>query len=153
MADFTFNIAKGKVAFYASLPVTNDGLVVIPIEATGIESDATMKDYDTVAAILAASTNEQTTMGRKAATSVTATVDDTHDVVDVDMDDIVWTAASGNALSALLVAYDPDTTGGTDSDLVPLAKLDFSVTPSGGDITAQVAASDGGGGAGFIRAS
>jgi hypothetical protein len=74
-------------------------------------------------------------------------VDDTNDRVDVDMADIVWTAASGNAISALLVCYDPDTTGGTDSTVVPLVKLDCALTPDGSDFTAQIAA------AGFYRAA
>lgn len=147
MADFVFNIAKGKVARYAMLPETNDALLVIPIEATGVEADATLIDYDTVAALLAATNNEQSTMGRKTAASVSVTVDDTNDRVDVDIADVVWSAATGNAVSDLLVAYDPDTTGGTDSDLIPLTFHDFSVTPDGSDITAQIAT------AGFYRAS
>jgi len=139
MADFVFNISKGKVAYYSTLPAANDALIVIPIEASGVESDATIRDYDDVATILAATTNEQTTMGRKTITSVTVTVDDTNDRVDVDIADITWTAATGNAISDLLIAYDPDTTSGTDSSLIPLTWHDFAVTPGGGDITATVA--------------
>jgi len=139
MADFVFNIAKGKVAYYATLPAANDALIVIPIEASGVESDATLQDYDDVATLLAAANNEQTTMGRKTITSVTVTVDDTNNRVDVDFADTTWTAASGNAISDLLIAYDPDTTTGTDSTLIPLTWHDFSVTPSGGDVTAAVA--------------
>ncbi len=138
MADFVFNVAKGRVATYASLPAANDALIVIPIEASGVESDATIRDYDTVAAILAAATNEQTTMGRKTVTSVTVTVDDTNDRVAIDIADLTWTGATGNAVSDLLVAYDPDTTGGTDTDLIPLSWHDFSVTPDGSDITATI---------------
>jgi hypothetical protein len=54
VADFVFNIAKGKVAYYATLPAANDALIVIPIESSGVESDATLRDYDTVSALLAA---------------------------------------------------------------------------------------------------
>jgi hypothetical protein len=147
MANFVFNVAKGKVAYYAGLPGTNDALIVVPIETTGIETDAALIDYDTLDALLTATNNEQVTMGRKTAATVTATVDDTNDWVDVDMADIVWTAATGNAISALVVCYDPDTTVGTDADLIPLTKNDFVVTPNGGDITAQIAT------AGFFRAS
>lgn len=120
---------------------------MVPIETTGIEADATMKDYDDLASLLAGSSNEQTTMGRKTITSVTVTVDDTNDRVDIDFADQVWTGATGNAISKLLVCYDPDTTTGTDSTLVPLTAHDFVVTPDGSDVTAQVAA------AGFFRAS
>lgn len=147
MANVVFNIAKGRIAYYASLPAANDALIVVVLEATGLVSDAVMIDYDTLADILAGSTNEQTTMGRKTAAGVTVTVDDTNDRVDIDMSDPAWLAATGSAVGALVVCYDPDTTGGTDADLVPLSKHDFVVTPNGGDITGQVAAG------GFLRAS
>ena len=147
MSDFIFNIAKGKVAYYAGLPAANDALIVIPIEATGIESDAVLKDYDDVAAILAAASNEQATMGRKTVTSASVTVDDTNDRTDCDFADQTWTATAGNEVAALIVAYDPDTTGGTDSALIPLCKYDCVLIPDGTDFTAQLDA------AGFFRAS
>src|SRR5215467_9810875 len=115
MGNFVFNIAKGMIAYYASLPATNDALIAIPIEASGVVSDATMIDYDDVATLLAGATNEQSTMGRKTLASVTVTVDDTNDRVNLDCADITWTAATGNAISDILICYDPDTTGGTDS--------------------------------------
>lgn len=140
MGSFVFNIAKGKVARYAELPATNDALIFIPIEATGVEADAVIKDYDTVAAILAASTNEQTTMGRKTVTSVTVTTDDTADSTSVDTADVTWTAAAGNPVSDILVAYDPDTTTSTDATRIPLAWYDFVATPDGStDLVAAVA--------------
>ena len=141
MGDIIFNIAKGKEQYYASLPATNDALIAVPIETSGLESDATLQDYDNLNAILAASNNEQTTMGRKTLAGVTSTVDDTNNRVDADANDITWTAATGNAVSALIICYDPDTTGGTDADLIPIAKYDFVATPAGGDIVAQINAS------------
>lgn len=147
MANWVANVSKGRFAYYATLPATNDALIIVPLEAAGLEVDATLKDYDNLALLLAGTTNEQTTMGRKTATGVTVTVNDTTDLVDVDMADVVWLAATGNALGALLVCYDPDTTGGTDADIIPLTKHDFTVTPDGSDITAVVAAS------GFARAT
>lgn len=138
MADIVFNIALGKIAYYASLPAANDALIAVPIETTGIVSDATMRDYDDLNALLGGASNEQTTMGRKTLASVTVTVDDTNDRVAVDCADITWTAASGNAISAIVICYDPDTTGGTDADLIPLTKHGFAVTPDGSDLTATV---------------
>lgn len=146
MADFTFNIAKGMVAYYATLPGANDALVAVPIESSGVETDAVLKDADTLAAVLAGATNEQTTMGRKTLTSVTSAVDDTDDAREVGSANLSWTAASGPALAAIVICYDPDTTAGTDADLIPLTKHDFPVTPNGGDIVAQVGAN------GFFRA-
>jgi hypothetical protein len=95
----------------------------VPIETTGIESDATLKDYANLSVLLAASNNEQTTIGRKTATGVVATVDNTNDWVDIDADDPVWTATSGNAISALLLCWDGDTTAGTDANIVPSGQV------------------------------
>lgn len=148
MGNVVFNIAKGRVAELAALGAANDALIAVPIETSGIESDATLIDYNDLAALLAAANNEQTSnMTRKTLASVTVTVDDTNDRTDVDAADITWTAATGNAISALVICYDADTTGGTDADLIPLVKLDCVATPAGGDITFQFNA------AGFFRAA
>ena len=146
MANFVFNVAKGAAAYYATLPGASDSLIVVPIETAGIETDAVLKDYDTLAAILAAASNEQTTMGRKTASGVTRTVDDTNDRVDVDIADVLWTAATGNAISKILICYKPDS-GSADGDIIPLTAHDFVATPNGGDISALVSAT------GFYRAS
>jgi hypothetical protein len=74
--------------------------------------------------------------------------DDANDRVDLDIPDQTWTAvAAGTAWTDFLVCYDPDTTGGTDSSIVPMTLHDFAVTPDGSDITAQINS------AGFFRAS
>lgn len=147
MADLVFNVAKGRAAHYASLPAANDALIVVPLEAAGLEADATLADHDTLTALLVGASNEQATMGRKTLAGVTVTVDDANDRVDVDASDIVWAAAAGAEVGALVVCYDPDAGAGDDTSLIPLTKHDFSVVPSGGDVTAQLAA------AGFYRAS
>ncbi|MFE4857357.1 hypothetical protein [Streptomyces sp. NPDC056670] len=138
MANIVFNIALGKVASLAALPLTNDALIAVPIQTTGIVSDATMRDYADLSTLLAGASDEQTTMGRKTLSSVTVTVDNTNDRVAVDCADITWTGATGNAISAIVICYDPDTTTGTDSDLIPLVKCDFAITPDGSDVTATV---------------
>ncbi|HEY3559655.1 MAG TPA: hypothetical protein VGL05_19435 [Kribbella sp.] len=124
---FVFNIAKGKIAYYASLPATNDALVLVWLKNTGLESDAVLKDYDTLAAILAGSNDECDFTGytRRTLTSVTATVDDTGDKVVIDSADPASYTNTGTAqvAGAAIVCYDPDTTGGTDADLVPLFQL------------------------------
>lgn len=147
MANGVFNIALGKVAYYSTLPAANDALILVPLETSGLVSDATLKDYADLSTLLAGASNEQTTMGRKTITSVTVTVDNTNDWVTTDFADPVWTSATGNAVSKLLVCYDGDTTGGTDSSVIPLTYHDFVVTPDGTDITGIVAAS------GFYKAS
>jgi hypothetical protein len=138
MANIVFNQALGRLAYYASLPATNDALVMVPLEATGLVDDATMRDYDTLDAILAGASNEQTTMARKTLSGVTSTVDDANDRVNIDAADVTWTAATGNAIGAVVICYDPDTTTGTDADLVPLTKHDVTMTPDGSDFTLTI---------------
>ena len=139
MANQVFNISKGRFVHYCTLPAASDALIVVPIETTGLEADDTLNNYDDLAALLAAANNEQTTMGRKTVTaSVTVTVDDTNNRVDVDMPDLTWAAATGNAISKLLVCYDADTGAGTDSNIVPMTHHDFVITPDGSDVVAQI---------------
>jgi hypothetical protein len=142
MASIVFNIAKGRVAELCDRVKSNDpansALVLVPIETSGLEADATLIDADTLAAVLAGTTNEQATMGRKVLTDVDlATIpapDDTNDRNERSLPTVTWTGATGNAISKILVCYDPDTTAGTDANIVPLTMFDFVVTPSGSDI-------------------
>ena len=145
MANIVFNIALGKVAYYAGLPAANDGLVLIALESSGLEADSVLRDKDDFAAVVAGTTNEQTTVGRKTLTSVTVTVDDTNDRVALDAADVTWTSPTGNAIGAVVICYDPDTTTGTDSDLIPLTKHDVTWTPDGNNFTLSIAD--------FLRAS
>jgi hypothetical protein len=146
--NFPFNIALGAVKNYAALGEgANDALLLVPIETTGIEADDTLNNYDDLAALLAASNNEQTTIGRKTITSATATVDDTNNRTDIDIADQTYTAPTGNAVGKFLVCYDPDTTGGTDSTVVPLTAHAVSWTPDGNDANIVINA------AGFFRAT
>ena len=157
MADFVFNISKGRVAELYNRVDTNDpansALVVIVLATSGLEADATLIDVDTVTALVAGTTNEvtNTNYARKTLTDSdlgALTPDDTNNRMDVDMPDQTWTAvAAGDGWSKLVIAYDNDTTGGTDSNLIPLTAHDFVVTPDGSDITAQINT------AGFFRAS
>lgn len=157
MANFVFNIALGRVAELYNRVDTNDpansALVILVLATSGIESDATLKDVDTVTALVAGTTNEVTNSGyaRKVLTDadiVAFAPDDTNDRVDLDIPDQTWTAvAAGDGWNDIVICYDNDTTGGTDSNIVPLTQHDFVVTPDGSDITAQIAA------AGFYRAS
>lgn len=156
MADFVFNIAKGRVAELYNRVKSNDpansALIIVVIDANG-DTDAAMKDRDDLAALLGGTANEvtNTNYARKTLTDADLAAfapDDTNDRVDLDIPDQTWTAvAAGTAWTDLLVCYDPDTTGGTDSAIIPLTCHDFPVTPDGSDITAQINA------AGFFRAS
>lgn len=156
MADFVFNIAKGRVAEFYNRVKSNDpansALIIVVIDANG-DTDATMRDRDDLAALLGGTANEvtNTNYARKVLTDAdlaALSIDDTNDRIDLDIPDQTWAAvAAGTAWTDVLVCYDPDTTGGTDSAIIPLTCHDFAVTPDGSDITAQIAA------AGFFRAS
>jgi hypothetical protein len=147
MSNFVFNIAKGRVNELAKLPAANDALIGVLLQTTGLESDATLMDYADLGALLAASNDEQTVMGRKTLASVTVTPDNTNDRQEADAADPTWSGATGNPVSKLLICYDGDTTSGTDSNIIPLCAYDWSVTPNGSDVTAVLNA------AGFYRAS
>lgn len=157
MADKVFNIAAGRFVELYNRVDSNDPanavLLVIAINA-GAATDATLVDYDTMAQIEAdANAAEVTNSGyaRKVLTDADLTAfapDDTNNRVDVDIPDQTWTAVgAGSAWTDIIIAYDNDSTSGTDSSVVPLTLHDFAVTPSGADITMQVAA------AGFARAT
>lgn len=156
MANFVFNIAAGKIAEYAARVNANDpansAFVLAVIDANGV-TDATLKDLDTMTAILATAADEVTNSGyaRKTITDadgLTVTVTDASDKVEVDMPDQTWTAvAAGDSWEKVIICYDSDTTGGTDANLVPLVALDFAVVPDGSDIILQFNSS------GFFRAT
>jgi len=138
MSDFVFNIAKGKIAYYAGLPATNDALIAVLLKTAGLETESTLKDYDNLSLLLAGTSDEATFTNyvRKTLTGVTVTVDDTNDRVDISSAGITWTSAGGadnTAVSKMIICYDDDTTGGTDTSLIPLFGLDAVFTPDGTD--------------------
>ncbi|GGQ38586.1 hypothetical protein ACFFKE_32410 [Streptomyces mutabilis] len=142
MADLVTNLGKGRHVYYAAQAQAGTGGAVmraVVLEAAGLEADDALQDYDTLAALLAGASNEQTTMGRKALTGVTVTVDDAGNKASWTAGDLVWTDATGNATGKIVICYDP-TGAGTDADLLPLTLHDFAVTPDGTSITASVGA-------------
>lgn len=142
MANVVYNIAKGRIVEYynrvKSNDPTNSALILVPLETSGLESDATLIDKDDLAAVLSGTTNEQTTMGRKTLTdsdlAALPAPDDGNDRFDVSLPTVTWTAATGNAISKILVCYDSDTTAGTDANIIPLCQFDAAVTPDGNDV-------------------
>jgi hypothetical protein len=159
VADFVFNIAKGRVVEYYNRVENNDpansALVIVAIDANG-DTDAVMRDRDDLAALLGGTANEvtNTNYARKVLTDADLAAlpapDDTNDRYDIDLPDQTWGPpgpSAGTAWTDLLVCYDPDTTGGTDSSIIPLTCHDFPITPDGSNILATIDA------AGFFRAS
>lgn len=158
MADGVFNVAKGRVNELHNRVAGNDpansALVLVLLQAS--EADATLEDYDTLAALLGAAGNTEATFtnyARKVLTDAdisASAVDDANNRRESDIPDPTWASAGGatnNTMTKLLVCYDPDTTGGDDTALIPLTHHDYTEATSGGDITAVINA------AGYYRAS
>lgn len=145
MGAFVFNAAKGRVAELYNRVKSNDpansALIVVAINA-GAATDATMKDYGTLAALLAdADVAEVTNSGysRKVLTDAELAAipspDNGNDRNERSLPTQLWSAvAAGTGWTDLVICYDPDTTSGTDSDIIPLTLFDFVQTPSGADI-------------------
>ena len=153
MADIVFNISKGRVVEFHERVNNNDpansALLIIPVDV-GATTDATIRDFDTLAAVLAGGVTERTTGGwsRKTLTDTdlaAITTDDTNDRNSAAIIAQTWSNVTAGAVTDLIICYDSDTTGGTDANIVPLTMHDFAITPDGSDVT--VNAGD------YIRAS
>lgn len=143
MAAWLFNVAKLRAGELVKRVNDNDPstsrLLWVPLEASGLEAKSVLEDADTLAAVLAGTTNEQTTMGRVALTDAEVpdnSPDDTNNRYDYDLPDPAWAAATGNAIGALVLAYDPASSA--DSAIIPLAYFDCAMTPDGSNFTAVV---------------
>lgn len=146
MANGVCNIAKGRVNEYVARVAGNDpancGLVLVLLKLA--EADATLADYDNLAALLAGANTESTdgTYARGVLTDADVsepTPDDAANSQSADIPDQIWSGMSGEELVKLLVCYDPDLTGGDDSSIVPLTYHDFVVTTDGNPINALIA--------------
>ena len=146
MADFVFNVAKGRTrTLYDNVQantVPNSALVLVAINANAV-TDATLKDLDTLSAVLGTAANEVTNTGyaRKVLTDtslVASSVDDTNDRMPLDTGDLTWAGPTAGAVTDLLFCYDSDTTAGTDTNIVPLTCHTFAITPDGSQVVATV---------------
>jgi hypothetical protein len=145
MADFVYNIAKGRVAELYNRVDVNDpaasALYVIPVDVAAV-SDATLKDLDDFAAIIAAGVTERTTSGwnRKTLddTALAAmTVDDVNDRMPLDALDQTWTAVTAGTVTDQIVCY-ASVASPTNAQLMPLTQHDFPITPDGSDVVATI---------------
>lgn len=144
MGDIQFNIVKAKSGTYLDqVGVGNARLIAVLVKAANLEADNTLKDHDTLASILAGTTDECdfTNYARKVIASVTNTVDDTNDWFNSDTADLIWTTAGGatnNNIGAVIFCYDSDTTAGTDANIIPLYKMDYIETTTGSDLEVRI---------------
>lgn len=128
MASITANIAKGRaVQLYENVnsnSPTNSALIIGVLVAGG-DTLATLQDYDTISAMLAGPSTEAAATGyaRKTLTDADLsswTPDDTNNRILLTLPLQTWSPNTGETWDIAFVAYDPDTTGGTDADLVPI---------------------------------
>lgn len=153
MADFVYNIAKGRVAEFYNRVQSNDPatatLTLVVVNTT--TPDATLIDLDNLSLILAEALTAEVTNTNYARIDLADTdlaalaANDGNDSMDLDFADQIWaTILAGDSWTDLIICYNP--TAGIDTTLIPLTHHDFIITPDGSDITAQLNA------IGFYRA-
>jgi len=148
MANFVFNIAKGRVVELFNRVDLNDpansALVVVAINTTA--SDAVLMDLDTLADVIAdLNTVEVANTGysRIVRTDINTTPispDDINNRFNLDLEDFEFGVITNDNVNwtDLILCYDSDTTSGTDSNIVPLILFDFPVSIDGSAITANI---------------
>lgn len=133
----------GTVRYYATLPQTNDAIVLVILQA-GHQDDDILRDYDYLSQVLANTANKECTAAnyvRKPITSgATITPDNANNRVDVALPTQTWTqlgAMSGSnsqqQIAAILVCYQANTSTGTDSTLQVLSKHYYPFVADGSD--------------------
>jgi hypothetical protein len=154
-SDFVFNIARGAMKYYYHAvenstvlassgqftSTANAAFILVPVETTAIEADDVLNNYDDLATLLAAASNEQTNQARKVLTetelAAVPTPDDTNNRLDLDLPDVTYTAWAGNGVGKILLCFRPDT-GSADSAVIPLVAFAVTITPDGNDVVLQI---------------
>jgi hypothetical protein len=142
MANYAFNVAKGRAVELYNRVKSNDpansAIILIPLSAQGSEAEA--QDYDTVAQVLAGTSDELTTGGWARVTLTDADLaayspNDTDNRGDIAVPQVSLGSPTAGSTVAMLIAYDPDTTSGTDATLVPISSHTFTATADGNALT------------------
>lgn len=147
MANFSCNIAKGRAIELYQRVDTNDpansALIVVLLATAGLEADDVLTDAATLAAMVSGTTNEATNTGysRKVLTDADIAAlpapDNALNQRTMAIPNQTWINVLGDgtgAIAKLVVCYDPDTTAGTDADIIPLSHHDFAVNPIGNNV-------------------
>lgn len=141
MANRSFDIALGREIEFHNRVNDNDptdsGLVLLVLALTGLEADSVVRTYATVSTLLAASNNEvtNTNYARKVLTDsdiVAPTVSTTAHTTTVYFSNQTFTnIAAGDTWAKAVLAYDNDTTGGSDANLIPICFWDLRDSDGG----------------------
>jgi hypothetical protein len=154
MAGIQSNISKGReVEFYErvnSNDPANSALIMYVLAASG-DPLATLADYDTVSAVLAGPSAEvtNTNYARKTLTDADLaawTPDDTNNWVLLTLPlQTFSTISAGDIWDVVGIAYDSDTTAGTDANLIPISFQEIryqgtAISPAGGNVVIDLSA-------------
>ena len=152
MADFKFNIGRGKFREYHDRVANNDpansALIIVLVRAVyGVDeatTDARLQDLDNLSLVLADADITEfdgTGYSRRVLTDADLTAtspDDANNRVDMDFADQTWTSVSADgsvpSITDALLCYDSDTTSGDDTNIIVVGNYDFVVTPQGGNV-------------------
>lgn len=132
----------GRFVEKCSLPLGTDGILIIPLQSTGLPTDTVLRNCQNLGAVFTAGGVEAnfTNYGARrvlTAPDITITVNTTTFLVNVAFATQNWAAAGGainNTISKIVIAYRP-TSGTADSGCLVLATQDYSATTTGGALT------------------
>ncbi|NRQ34507.1 hypothetical protein HII36_22035 [Nonomuraea sp. NN258] len=123
VVDFVSNVSLGRTAeFHHRVKVgdpAGSALLVVALATAGLESDAALRDKDSLADLVAGATNEvpiENGYARKALVAGDLNVvapDDVNDRLDLDIPDQTWTSvlSASGGWSKLVICYRPGETG------------------------------------------
>lgn len=145
MGNKVMNAALGRFAEFHDNVVNNtpanSGLVVVLLRSG--EADGAIVDHATLADLLAAAGNTEADFTNYARIVLTdsslsaASINSSTNQVSCVVPDQTISNAGGtvdNTLARVVLCYDPDTTSGNDSNLIPMFVADFAYTTTGSDL-------------------
>jgi hypothetical protein len=155
MANFTFNVAKGRAVEFYNRVENNDpaasALYVIVLASSGLEAQSVLEDADTFTDVVAGTTNEAVGTGwnRKTLTDTELAAlpapDDTNNRYEVAVPTFNWTPdIAAEDAGAIVIAY-ASVGSPTNSQLVPITHHDFVFTTDGNQVVVNAGS--------FFRAS
>ena len=147
MANYVFNIAKGRMVEFQNRVDQNDPtnaiFIAVPLSASGTEAQG--QDLDDLAAVLADPNFTELTTAEWARISFVDTavpaiaVDDPGNLFGMDLDNVAFGVVnSGGPSTGILICYDSDSGAGTDANIIPISHHDFVATGVGTTITATI---------------
>lgn len=142
MANQVMNIAKGRINEYTSRVANNDGpnsaIVVVLLQTA--QADADLIDYANLSLLLANAGNVEADFTNYTRLTLDDSVvpdpipDNTNDVQNTILPDLTYTNAGGavnNSIVKLIYCFDPDTTTGDDTTVIPQTHHDVVFTTDG----------------------